>query len=189
MKRFMILAGVALLVGCGGPKVRYADPNETETVNEDLGRTDIQKTVKTMVNSMIRVAGSEFSNRPYIAVSQVANKTNENFDTRMITDLVREGLLESGLFRFTTEDKDLKDNLERVEAQESSGLYKQNERTASKGNWNPPEYVMRGRITEIEKRNDDVKDVYYQITIWCDNVNEASIVWQKTEKINKRVDR
>jgi penicillin-binding protein activator len=191
MKRLLILSVAALLMtaACKKGEVRRIDPDKTENVTIDWGRTDIQETVDVMVKDLLAKCGADLTGRPYIAVDRVANQSGEFIDTKNITDLVRSKLMDSGQFRFTTERKDRKALLTEVDEQEESGLYKDNGRRAKKGNWIPPEYIMRGRVSSISKRNDDVRDVYYQITLQMESINEAAFVWSKTSKIAKQQDR
>lgn len=186
-KLFMTASVAALLIGCGGPNVRRVDPNESVTIDENIDRTDTQSTVKAMFNDLAR-RSDRFPNRPAVAVRVVENLTNEEYDTRMITDLLTEQLLNSDTFKFTTEQKDKKALVAEGEEQRESGLYKQDE-AAKSGQWTPPKYLLTGRIKKQSKSNEDIKDNYYQFTLLLTSVEGGEIEWQKTKEIAKQRDR
>jgi penicillin-binding protein activator len=188
MRSLLVALFFLTAAGCSGPQVRYADPDEVEAVNENFGRTDLKLIANRMVKSMIRVYGPSLQGRPYIALREVRNDTGEYIDTKAITDKIRTAVLNSGRFRFTTEKENLADTLDEVEMQEESGLYRK-QGGARKGNWQPPQLLLRGRMTAIKKRNADVKDVYYLITMTLDEIDSATIVWTDEKEINKRVAR
>lgn len=188
MKKFFLFASVAtVLVACGGRQVRYGDAGKVETVNEKFGSTDLQSITKAMVDDMIKVAGDEGifdidTRKPALALRTFRNDSGENVNMRDIQDKVRTALLRSRKFKFTTENP--KDVLEELEMQEDSGLYKNG---AKKGNWTPPQYLVRGRLSAIKKENEDVKDVYFLFTMYLDNVETAESVWSIEKEIRKEV--
>jgi penicillin-binding protein activator len=184
-----VVASLVLVTGCRAGGVRRVDPNETENVTMDWGRTDIQETVQVMVDDLLLKNQSELSGRPYVLVDKVANKTEEYVDTKNITEMLRSKLMDSGQVRFTTEKADRAAMMDEVQVQENSGAFAKTPKRAATGNWIPPEFILRGRVSAIYKRNEDVKDVYYQITLQLESINQAAFIWSKTSKIAKQQDR
>lgn len=189
--RQMVLGLLTLLcfVACESTKPQYADPNEEETLTLGFGRSDIKKCVKTLYNKFVKVDPKDWSppgkDRPYIAVRRVKNMSDEHVDTKMVTNLLTEELLNSGQFRFTTELENKATLVDEIEEQSESGAFKQNQRTAKKGNWNPPEYFLTGRFSSIRKKKEGVEDVYFVFVLNLDAVNTATTVWTGSREIAK----
>jgi len=178
---------MTLVTACGGgSRVRYGDSKAVETVNEGYGSTDLQMVVSKMCQSLSTHPASE--GRPYITLRAVENRSGEYIDTQAITGKIRTALLQSGRFRFTTEKRQLKEALEDVEMQQDTGLYKK-EGAAKKGNWQPPQYRLWGRISAIRKSNEDVKDVFFRFEMNLDEIDSATTVWSAEKEIRKVVDR
>lgn len=188
----LAVSGLVTLAGCSDREVRYDDPNKVETVNEDFGRTDIKLIVETMVKDMIENCSTDFGAPPtYITLGKIDDSTirDEKIDTRIILNKMKTALIRSRRFKIVTEDRNLKKNLEDVEMQQDSGLYADNGKRASTGNWKPPEFRMRGDVAKISKSNSSTKDVYYTITLYCDRINTGETIWSMDKDINKIVDR
>lgn len=189
MRQIALLLLTLSICACASNEPKYGDPNETETVTIGFGRTDVKKCVKTLYAKFVKVDPKDWSipgkERPFIAVRRVKNESDEHVDTKMVTDLLEEELLNSGNFRFTTEQKDKAMLANDVDSQQNSGAFKQNERTAKVGQWNPPEYILTGRFTSIRKKKDGVEDVYFAFILRLDSINAATTVWTGTREIAK----
>lgn len=190
MKKFAIVALSALFLGtgCGAKEVKRVNPDDTEGVNIKWSRTDIQETVDVMVKDMLSNQGDDLRGKPVIIIDPVANQTSEYIDTQNVTDLVRGKLMDSGRFTFTVSKKERRGVVDEIEEQDESGAF---EKTAPEDNpgLKRPEYTMKGRVSSIEKRNSDIKDVYYQLTLQLYKIRKGVIVWSKTAKIAKQQER
>lgn len=190
-KLLSLLLLLGLTAGCQSqPRVAYKDPDEVETVNENYGRTDLKLIVNRMVKSMINTVEPDLEGRPYIAIRPIKNDIpdGEYVDTKAITDKIRTAVLKSRKFRFTTERENLADQADTMERVTESGYYDNSGPGGiKKGGWKPPQFLLRGRMTAIKKQNDDVRDVYYLVTLYLDSLQEATTVWSEEKEINKRV--
>jgi len=183
-----LFAFVLFLSACGtSSSTRYGDETALETVSIGYGSTDLQMVAEKMVKSMLTRFHPKEA-RPAIAIRKIENRSDEHIDTKTISGKIRTALLQSGKFIFTTENSKLKEALEDVEMQEDSGLYKQ-KGAAKKGHWTPPTYVLRGSISNIRKRNDDVEDVYFRFEMILDEVNTATTVWSEEKELRKQKER
>lgn len=185
---FVAVTALALGTGCGAKEVKRIDPDATEGVTIKWGRTDIQETVDKMVKDMLQAQGDDLRGRPVIIIDPVANDTGEYIDTQNVTDLVRDKLMDSGRFTFTVSKKERRGVVDEIEEQDESGVFEKSEPEENAG-LKRPEYTMKGRISSIEKRNSDVKDVYYQITLQLYKIRKGVIVWSNTSKIAKQQER
>ena len=97
--RSPLLTGLLLLAlaGCqttspttGSSDVSYGDAKAVETVNTDLGSTDIQMIAEKMTQGLIQTPEIQtaIKKRELLMASPVQNKTSEYFDTKLITDTV-----------------------------------------------------------------------------------------------------
>lgn len=191
MKKMAMVAVTALFLGtgCGAKEVKRVNPNDVEGVNIKWSRTDIQETVDVMVKSMMESQADELRGKPVIIIDPVANQTSEYIDTQNVTDLVRNKLMESGRFTFTVSKKERRGVVDEIEEQDESGAFEKEAKTDDNPGLKRPEYTLKGRISSIEKRNSDIKDVYYQLTLQLYKIKKGVIVWSKTAKIAKQQER
>ena len=191
MKKFAMVAAATLLIGtgCGAKQVKRIDPDATEGVTTKWGRTDIQETVDKMVKDMLKDQGDDLRGRPVLIIDPVRNDTGEFIDTQNVTDLVRDKLMDSGRFTFTVSKKERSGVVDEIEEQDESGAFEKSAEPEENPGLKRPEYTMKGRISSIEKQNEDVKDVYYQITLQLYKIRKGVIVWTNTSKIAKQQER
>ena len=103
--KYLISLGLVLvtLSSCG-PKAfvkgTYDDPQRENLLNDQWSETDMQVSVKSMVDSM--VAHNSIANAkkmPIVMVTNLQNKTSEHIDTQSVMDMVRVDLTNSGHLR------------------------------------------------------------------------------------------
>jgi uncharacterized protein (TIGR02722 family) len=189
--KFASLLFVVSLTACG-PETRREDPDGPGLTTTGFDRQDIKDTVKTLIAKFLaRSPQTDWtppaaSDRPAIKVGKIENFSDEHLDARMVTDLFRESLLNTGTVRFTVDEADKQQVLKELEEQNDSGLYKKAE-AAIIGNWTPPEYVLTGRFTNQRKGTADrsVEDVYFVFILSCYDVSSGQKVWIGTKEIAK----
>ena len=108
-KKLFATIGVACLltlslISCG-PKAfvkgDYDDPGKENLLNDQWSETDMQKTVESLVASMIShpiIANAKTP--PVVMVTQLQNKTSEHIDTQSVMDMVRVDLMKTGKVSF-----------------------------------------------------------------------------------------
>ena len=127
-----VLAAGTLLAGCAnvaGPRVEgnvtYGDAKAVETLTNEFGSTDLQTIAEAMTRSLLQSRPITAPREaPVLTLAEVRNKTGEYIDTRAITEKIRNQLLKSGAVRFTTAGTDMQGQLDELQRQNQTGLYK-----------------------------------------------------------------
>lgn len=192
--RFSLVAVIALLVGgcasnspvLGGKNTSYGDTKAVELVTNEFGSTDLQMIAETMTRSLAQ--SGVLQGRPVVQVYDVRNKTSEYIDTREITTSIKTQLMKSGTARFASDNTDIQSQVDQLQLQNQSGLYKQS--TVSKtGNMVAAKYRLEGSISSIVKRSSDVKDVFYKFSLQLIDVESGLAEWMDEKEIRKTTER
>lgn len=193
MKRFLVLlalGGSLLLVGCTSA-VKRTDPTDPTVQTFRLGQADINELVKSMVDSMLssgsvaRITSPD--NRPTIVVIpfrlDTATITDTRINTVAIGTLVREQILNSGLFRFVDATR-RGDIAAELDYQLNSGMVDPAE-AAEKAKQLGADFILEGSISGFDSRTDKTRQVGYVVSMTLQNIQTAEIVWQNTDQIAK----
>jgi penicillin-binding protein activator len=182
-------AALALLAGCSTP-VKRSDPTDPSTQTFRLGQADVNELVKSMVDSMLasgnvaRVTGGE---RPVIVVIPVrldaASLTDTRINTDALTTLVREQVLNSGLFRFVDATR-RGDIAGEVAYQQESGMVDP-ARMAQRARQLGANFILEGTLSGFDDRTSKTRKVGYVVSMSLQNIETAEVVWQKTDQIAK----
>lgn len=171
--------GGAGMVGSGS-NVKYGDAKAAETVTADFGSSDLQSTAETLTQSLLEtryIAKAQQS--PKVRLRTVENKTYEHIDTKAITDKIRIKLLKSGQVRFLADTANLNQvNAERDLTTTSTTKTKMKAMTEA-------DYIVTGTVRSIKKANDDVKDVYYNISMELVDPQSGEVIWADEKEIRK----
>ena len=192
--RTHLLAGILLLAlaGCqttspttGTSGVSYGDSKAVETVNTDLGSTDIQMISEKMTQSLIQTPEIQtlIKKRQLLMASPVKNKTSEYFDTRMITDTVLMQLQKNGV-KYVIEGEDMQNQTDELIRQNQSGLYSKS-KTVKMGKMQGAKYRLDGSISSIVKKTSDIKDVYYKMNLRLIEIETGIVEWSDEKEIRK----
>jgi uncharacterized protein (TIGR02722 family) len=170
-----IVTAVLMMQGCG-PKAytngSYDDPNKVTLLDDKFNEADLHQMSEEIVNTMLDCPEIKNSKgRPTIAVSKVANRTEEFIDVDSLTEQIETHLSQSRKVRFVN-------RAERAEMDSeydygSSG--KQNKATAKKGGKQIGiDYLMNGAIaTNIQQVGND-KLIFYKLTMKLTNTEEGT---------------
>ncbi len=116
---------LALQLTSCGPKAfvkgTYDNVDRENLLNDRWSETDMQKTVETMVQSLVAhpvVASAK--NRPFVMVTNLQNKTSEVIDTQSIMDMVRVELSKTGKVAFI--DKEARKDIAEEYEYQGSGM-------------------------------------------------------------------
>ncbi|MBY0452347.1 MAG: penicillin-binding protein activator LpoB, partial [Bdellovibrionaceae bacterium] len=125
MTQFMVLGLLIVSISSCGPKAfvkgEYDDPQRENLLNDQWSETDMQNSVKTMVDSL--VSHNSISNAkkmPIVMVTNLQNKTSEHIDTQNIMDMVRVELTNSGKVAFV--DKEAREDISNEYGYQNSGM-------------------------------------------------------------------
>jgi len=172
-------AGGAGMVGYNS-NVKYGDAKAVETVTADFGSTDLQSTAESLTQSLLESRYiSKAQQPPKVRLRTVNNLTYEHIDTKAITDKIRIKLLKSGQVRFLADTA----NLNQVN-QERDLTTTATIKTTIKA-ISDSDYIITGNVRSIKKANDDVKDVYYNISLELVDPQSGEIVWADEKEIRK----
>ncbi|WP_223415427.1 MULTISPECIES: penicillin-binding protein activator LpoB [unclassified Pseudomonas] len=189
--RFSMIAAIALLAsGCasnhpptlGSKNTSYGDTKAVETITNEFSSTDLQIIAESMTRSLAQ--SGILRGRPVVQVYDVKNKTSEYIDTREITTTIKTQLMKSGTARFSSDNTDMQSQIDQIQLQNQSGLYKK--ATVSKiGNMIAAKYRLEGSISSIVKRSSEYKDVFYKFSLQLIDVESGLAEWMDEKEIRK----
>lgn len=185
MKLFLVLV-CFLIVNCG-PKAfvkgDYDDPNKENLMNDQWSETDMQNTVKAMVDSMIAhpvISGAK--KPPIVMVTNLQNKTSEHIDTQSIMDMVRVELMKTGKVAFI--DKEARQDISEEYDYHNSGMV-ESETKKGPGGQIGADFIVNGRLDSIVQEVGKDKSVYYKMTLNLTNLKTSLISWTDHKQIRK----
>lgn len=192
--RSPLLAGLLLLAlaGCqttspttGSSDVSYGDAKAVETVNTDLGSTDIQMIAEKMTQGLIQTPEIQtaIKKRELLMASPVQNKTSEYFDTKLITDTVLTQLQKNGV-KYVIEADNMQNQTDELRRQNQSGLYDK-KKSVKVGKMQGAKYRLDGSISSIVKKTSNLKDVYYKMNFRLIGIETGIVEWSDEKEIRK----
>jgi uncharacterized protein (TIGR02722 family) len=192
-----VCAAIPLVSGCSS--TTYNDPSETETVNKDYGRTDLQVFTQTMVKSLLDSPalayldgpGKREDKRVRLFMGKVDNRTKEHIDTTAITDSIRTELLKSGRFVIVVDPAGQDQIAEQVNFQQGGRV--DPEKAKDFGKQTGAEVILYGSLVSIEKTKgrslesglSKYEDVYYQFILNATNIESAELIWSEKKELTK----
>ena len=192
--RMPLLTGLLLLAlaGCqttspttGSSDVSYGDAKAVETVNTDLGSTDIQMIAEKMTQGLIQTPEIQtaIKKRSLLMASPVQNKTSEYFDTKLITDTVLTQLQKNGV-KYVIEADNMQNQTDELRRQNQSGLYDK-KKSVKVGKMQGAKYRLDGSISSIVKKTSNLKDVYYKMNFRLIEIETGIVEWSDEKEIRK----
>ncbi len=187
MTQFMVLGLILVSISACGPKAfvkgTYDDPQRENLLNDQWSETDMQNSVKTMVDSL--VAHNSISNAkkmPIVMVTNLQNKTSEHIDTQKIMDMVRVELTNSGKVAFV--DKEAREDISNEYGYQNSGVVSE-ETKKGPGGQIGADFIINGRLDSIVQEVGKEKTVYYKLTLNLTNLKTGIIAWTNHKEIRK----
>ena len=187
MTQFMVLGLILVSISACGPKAfvkgTYDDPQRENLLNDQWSETDMQNSVKTMVDSL--VAHNSISNAkkmPIVMVTNLQNKTSEHIDTQNIMDMVRVELTNSGKVAFV--DKEAREDISNEYGYQNSGVVSE-ETKKGPGGQIGADFIINGRLDSIVQEVAKEKTVYYKLTLNLTNLKTGIIAWTNHKEIRK----
>lgn len=181
---FMLFALVFQL-GCG-PKAfvkgQYDDPERENLLTDQWSETDMQKSVKEMVTSLVshpKIAQSV--KPPILMVTRLQNKTSEHIDTQSVMDMVRVELMQSGKVAFV--DREARDDVIEEYEYQNSGVVGGNK--SGPGQQIGADFILNGRIDSIVQEVGKDKTVYYKVTLNMTDLKTNLVMWSNHKQIRK----
>lgn len=192
MRVSLVLLSVVIaltgLVSCG-PKAfvkgDYDQNIERENLlNDQWSETDMQKVVKTLVDSMLQhPAVAKAANPPVVLITQLQNKTSEHIDTQSVMDMVRVELMKSGKLMFI--DKEAREDLKSEVEYHNTNVATGSDKTDMSGQVKA-EFIVNGRLDSITQEVGKDKTIYYKVTLNLTNAKTNIMVWSDNKQIRKQ---
>lgn len=181
----VLIVATALATSCG-PKAfikgQYDDPERENLLTDQWSETDMQKSVKEMVTSLVahpKVASA--TKPPIIMVTKLQNKTSEHIDTQSIMDMVRVELSQSGKVSFV--DKEAREDLDAEYEYQNSGRVGGNK--SGPGQQVGADYILNGRMDSIVQEVGKDKTIYYKVTLNMTDLKTNLVVWTNQKQLRK----
>lgn len=191
MSRILMLTLIALsfLATSCGPRAfvkgEYDENVEEENLlNDRWSETDMQKTVKFLVDSMTQHRAIRSARRPpVVMVTRLQNKTSEHIDTQSIMDMLRVEMTNNSYVSFV--DKEARDDVSKEYEYQNSGAVSDATKKGLGGQVGA-DYILNGRLTSNVQQVGSRKTVYYKITMNLTNLRTNLITWTNHKQIRKK---
>lgn len=187
MTHLLALGLLIVSISACGPKAfvkgEYDDPQRENLMNDQWSETDMQVSVKTMVDSL--VAHNSIANAkkmPIVMVTNLQNKTSEHIDTQSIMDMIRVELTNSGKVAFV--DKEAREDIANEYGYQNSGMVSE-ETKKSAGGQIGADFIINGRLDSIVQEVGKEKTVYYKLTLNMTNLKTGIVAWTNNKEIRK----
>ncbi len=185
--KFVVSVGLISILSACGPqafvKGQYDDVNRENLMNDQWSETDMQVTVKSMVDSMTThptIANAR--KMPIVMVTNLQNKTSEHIDTQSIMDMVRVDLTNSGKVAFI--DKEARQDISNEYDYQNTGIVAE-ESKKGPGGQTGADFIINGRLDSIVQEVGKDKTVYYKLTLNLTNLKTGVISWTNQKQIRK----
>lgn len=192
----LALAGASLsLTACTSFQGDYGDPNQVQVLDDRWNPSDASMTVEKMVKDMTRAAWVEnwrgdqnkkTSDRPFVLVDDMENRTSEVIDTKALYEDLRSQILNDGKVRFL--DGDLRQKILNEYKYQQSGVVQQ-QHVKGPGNQYGADFFLSGAISSIRSQQGGKSSIQYQIEMKLVNIGTGELVWSGIEKIRKNFKR
>lgn len=186
LKLSTVIALAVSLSACG-PKAfvkgEYEDPNKQNLMNDSWSETDMQVTVKNMVDSLVAHRSiADAQKMPILMVTNLQNKTSEHIDTQSIMDMVRVELTNSGKVTFV--DKEARQDISNEYDYQNSGMVSDTSKKEAGGQVGA-DFILNGRLDSIVQEVGKDKTVYYKLTLNMTNLKTGLTAWTNQKQIRK----
>jgi uncharacterized protein (TIGR02722 family) len=182
MNRIILLTlCLALMIGCGGTKVREIDPTTDPAEDADFSSADYFKITDVMMTSIEangffdRYRSEHAGEKPVMLLAKsLQNKTDEHIDTRLILEKIRTATIKEGIADFV-DDQAFDMALDQLNMQ-ATDLY-DNSKAAKIGRFVGAKYVLRGSISNLRKKEGREDINYMNVTLDIFEVETLLIKW------------
>ena len=183
---FMVTVASLILTSCG-PKAfvkgTYDDVNRENLMDDQWSETDMQNTVKSMVDSLTNHPSiTNAKKMPIVMVTNLQNKTSEHIDTQSIMDMVRVDLTNSGKVAFV--DKEARQDISNEYDYQNTGMVGE-ETKKGPGGQTGADFIINGRLDSNVHEVGKDKSVYYKLTLNLTNLKTGVISWTNQKQLRK----
>lgn len=191
----LLLAVSLALSGCASFEGDYGDANQAQILDDKWNPTDATLTVQKMVKDMSAAPWvqnwredmqKKASDRPFVLVDDMENRTSEIIDTKALFEDLRSQILNDGKVRFL--DGDARKKILDEYKYQQSGVVKKGH-VKGPGNQFGADFFLSGAISSIVSKQGGKSSVQYQIEMKLVNISTGELVWSGIEKIRKNFKR
>lgn len=179
MKKFLSVALLVLVIGCGG-KTQYEDVNKAEGSME-WGPKEIKTTVNKMVSSLYTFLKDDWKKPAFIQVQKFRNMTSEHIDTELVVGEIRTKLIKQRI-KFIDDSLDQEALAEIAKGQ--TGLIDADSAIPA-GEMKSPNFYLTGSIRENVRYVDGKKKQYLKVTLTLVNIKTRVTEWQDEQEFLK----
>lgn len=181
-----VLACIVMMAGC---QATTKDFDATDTIHYDASYdfSDKNRIVDALVESLNhRSPLAARKDRPVVIVYGIANRTSEHIGTDLITDDIRQKILESGKARFV--NKVQRENIEKEMGYQYGGNVAPETRT-QRARQTGAEYMITGTLRSITKKEPDQVRLkkrtlqYYSLTLEMTDLETGLVEWADSVEI------
>ena len=172
---------VVLLAGCT-TTTNYGDEKAIETVDASFGSTDLQLIAEKMVESFLNSPPLR-EGKPAVALGSIDNRTNEHIDTKLIMDKIATQLVQSGKVNLIVDAAGQAEIKGQISMHQSGIVSAATAKVY--GKQVGADFVIYGRLANIQKKKGSLKDVYFNFNLNLVNVETAILEWKEEKEIRK----
>jgi PBP1b-binding outer membrane lipoprotein LpoB len=133
----------------------YKDSKTINLTSIRWGKEDLQELSKKMVQSILIAKSIDFSKEKSYHFESIRNDTHDQIDTDMLQDKITTSLIKSSKFTF---------------------IKKEQKRT---------NYIFKGKISSIFKKNSRTKDMFFSFNLTLINAQTSAFLWSEDIEIRK----
>lgn len=191
MLRWLPLALLLLLVGCGGTTVERMETDEVKDLSGRWNDSDSQMVSEAMIQDCLnRPWLTDFTNRsgkkPDLIVGSIRNRSSEHIATEVFIKDLERAVLNSGRANFVASSEERSDvRAERLD----QDLHAAPDTRKAPGMEAGADFMLIGSINSIVDQEKGEKVVFYQVDLELVDMRDNRKVWLGNKKIKKYVSR
>ena len=157
IKYLFFLIILLLITGCNEePKPLISkDSNVINLTSIRWGTNDLQELSKKMVQSILMAKNIDFSKEKRYSFETIRNDTHDQIDTNMLQNKITSSLIKSSKFNFIKQEQKRAD------------------------------YIFKGKISSIFKKNSRGKDMFFSFNLTLINTQTSALIWSEDIEIRK----
>ena len=176
------LVALGTLAGCAGASSHRVDPR----VDDDLGGTmidsaDVMAATDAAVADLVPVLLGSPRNDTVVAVATVKNESIQQFNTALLTDRMRTGLMRQTGGRVRYLAREHIDDVIAERRGKREGVFHGSQSKALLG----ADYLLTGRINSLSKRYEGDRADYFQLNFQLVDAESSVIVWSDGYEFKK----
>ncbi len=190
---FVWLVAAALILGCGGPKVKRTEVDETIDLSGRWNDTDSRLVAEEMIHDCLsrpwlkQFKSDRSHKNPVVIVGTVLNQSHEHINTQVFVKNLERALINSGQVDFVASKEERKE-LREEKADQLKGFT--DEATAkSISEETGADFMLKGSINSVK---DEIKGKYvilYQANLELIHLETNKKAWIGEKQIKKYVKR